>query len=199
MLTDTLQRSAPSRDDGPEPPLVHRSPLGRLRALTRWTGHRSRTTGRDWRREAYPVLQDTRAMIERGWVQHRSYVHRTPPPPLLRQIFRGETVRPDDVAAACLVGAVVQAVRRRGAIDHLGAAGPALDLLWDAWQESRGFDCPAAPARAVPREIRAIRALDLARWNDQPGRTRGEVLDLVDRATSRAIMSAMDRPRAAMR
>jgi len=34
-----------------------------------------------------------------------------------------------------------------------------------------------------------------ARWNDQPGRTREEVLGLVDLAASRAVMAAVSGPR----
>jgi hypothetical protein len=32
---------------------------------------------------------------------------------------------------------------------------------------------------------------DLTRWNDHPGRTRAEVLDLIELAVSRTIMTAM--------
>jgi len=39
------------------------------------------------------------------------------------------------------------------------------------------------------------RVRDLTRWNDQPGRTREEVLGLVDLAVSRAVMAAVGGPR----
>ena len=100
-----------------------------------------------------------------------------------------------DVAAACLVGAVVYAAQQRGSGDQLVKAGPALDYLWDAWQESRGLGGTGVAGRAAPRELRMARVRDLTRWNDQPGRTREEVLGLVDLAASRAVMAAVNGPR----
>jgi hypothetical protein len=38
------------------------------------------------------------------------------------------------------------------------------------------------------------RVRDLTRWNDQPGRTREQVLGLVDLAAGHAVMGAMRRP-----
>ncbi len=145
------------------------------------------------RTDAYGILQDARAVIAQGWVQNRWVVSRTPPPPLHRLIL-GRPAGPEDVTAACLVGAVVHVVRQRGATDHLTAAGPALDLLWDAWQESRGLGGPGVAGLAAPPEIRTLRVRDLTRWNDQPGRTRAEVLGLLDRAADRAIVAAVTPP-----
>ncbi len=140
----------------------------------------------DHRAAASGVLRDARATIEQGWVQNRWFTRRSPPPPLRRLIFGGPVDRLDDVTAACLVGAVVRAVRQRGATDDLVAAGPAVDLLWDAWQESRGLGGEGVSGRAAPREVRTARARELSRWNDEPGRTRAEVLALLDRAIAAA-------------
>src|SRR5690242_11345743 len=99
-------------------------------AVVRWAAAPFRSRARDWRYDTYAVLQDARSIVERGWVQNQWYVHRTPPPPLLRLILGpARPADPDDVRAACLVGAVFHAVRRRGALDDLMAAGPVLDLL----------------------------------------------------------------------
>jgi len=40
--------------------------------------------------------------------------------------------------------------------------------------------------------MRTARARDLMHWNDEPGRTRAEVLRLLDVATTRAIMAEVD-------
>jgi hypothetical protein len=190
MSTELLQHSAPDADRKLAPRPVHRSPIGRVRALSRWRAGGRRVAGTDFRANAYGVLQDARALIEQGWVQNRWVVSRAAPPSLRRMLFGGP-VGIDDVRAACLVGAVVHAVRQRGATDDLTAAGPALDLLWDAWQESRGLDGPGVAGLAAPAEIRTVRVRDLTRWNDQPGRTRPEVLGLLDLAAGRAILAAV--------
>jgi hypothetical protein len=39
-----------------------------------------------------------------------------------------------------------------------------------------------------------MRIRGLARWNDRPGRTRDEVLAVLDDASSRVIMAAMREP-----
>ncbi|MFI7600492.1 hypothetical protein [Actinoplanes sp. NPDC049681] len=122
--------------------------------------------------EAYRVLEDARAVLAQGWIQNRWFVSGPAP-------------------AACLVGAVVHAARQGGPGDPAVKAGPALDYLWDAWQESRGLGGAGIAAWAAPRELRMARVRDLTRWNDQRGRTREEVLGLVDLAASRAIMAAV--------
>jgi hypothetical protein len=142
--------------------------------------------------EVCAVLADARALIERGWMQDNWY--------MTRQRLEGSDPAawsggkaPDltDVTGACLVGAVVLATRQRDPRADLIDAGPALDLIWDAWQESRGLGGPGVAGRAAPLAVRAARMHDLTRWNDQPGRTRAEVLRLLDLATSRAIMEAV--------
>ena len=123
------------------------------------------------------VLADARqSLIEDGWVQNTWYARRADP---------GTTT------AACLVGAVVRAARRHEPGAGPLAAGPTLDVLWDALQESRGMGGPGLAGRAVPPQVRTARVRDLTRWNDRAGRSRAEVLELIDLATSRAIMEAM--------
>jgi len=144
---------------------------------------------------AYRVLEDARAVIaEGGWIQDHWFARRPAPSPA-----PARSARPSDglgdVPAACLVGAVVYAAQQSGSGDHLVKAGPALDYLWDAWQESRGLGGTGIAAWAAPRELRMARVRDLTRWNDQPGRTREEVLGLVDLASSRAVMAAVSGPR----
>jgi hypothetical protein len=68
-------------------------------------------------------------------------------------------------------------------------------VLWDALQELRGTHLPGVAGRAAPPAVRAARVRDLTRWNDHPGRSRAEVLRLLDVASSRAIMEAVGSPR----
>jgi len=145
--------------------------------------------------EAYRVLEDARAVIAQGWIQDHWFVARRPASSHPRAQSASLSDGLGDVAAACLVGAVVHAAQQRGSGDQLVKAGPALDYLWDAWQESRGLGGTGVAGWAAPRELRMARVRDLTRWNDQPGRTREEVLGLVDLAVSRAVMAAVGGPR----
>ncbi|MEV4641229.1 hypothetical protein AB0J80_28195 [Actinoplanes sp. NPDC049548] len=171
-------------------PGVRRSLLGRIRALPRPEPAARPWQGRPY--EAYRVLEDARAVIAQGWVQGHWFARR--PGPV--HLGAWSSHPPDGFGgapAACLVGAVVHAARLRGPGDHFAQAGPALDYLWDAWQESRGLGGAGVAGWAAPRELRLVRVRDLTRWNDQPGRTRDEVLALVDRAAARAIMAGVSR------
>jgi hypothetical protein len=176
---------------------VRRSLLDRIRVF-----QRPEPDARRWQSrpdEAYRVLEDARAVIAQGWIQDHWFARRPAPSRLRAQSSRRSDgpgdVAAGDVAAACLVGAVVYAAQQHGSGDQLVKAWPALDYLWDAWQESRGLGGTGVAGRAAPRELRMARVRDLTRWNDQPGRTRDEVLGLVDLAASRAVMAAVGRPR----
>lgn len=144
---------------------------------------------------ARQVLDDARAVIERGWLQHGWYVVQTPPLPAGRRLLRSQPVPvPDDLGAACLVAAVAVAAHSGGSRpDVVGDAGPVIDIVWDALQESTGRAGRSATGRAAPREVRVSRMRDLVHWNDAAGRTRRDVLELVDRSISRTIMAAMSR------
>jgi len=127
--------------------------------------------------ETCEVLSDARAVVERGWVQGRWYA-------------AGPTA---GVGGACMVGAVVHAARRRHPRGADLAAGPAIDALWDAWQESCGLGGPWSFGRAAAPDVRTIRVRDLTRWNDDPRRTREDVLGLLDLAMSHAIIEGLGR------
>lgn len=134
------------------------------------------------------VLEAARAVIARGWMQDGWYAAR-PRPRRMRLLLADRSPGVDDVTRACLVAAVAVAAHRAGSrVDVLGEAGPALDAVWHALEESRGR---AVPARAEPQEVRVARLRELARWNDTPGRTREDVLAVLDGAISRTIMSAV--------
>jgi hypothetical protein len=126
--------------------------------------------------EVCEILDGARAiLVDDGWVQNRWY---------------GDQPAPATGPRACLVGAVVRAARGH---DETGA-GPAIDVLWDALQESRGLAGPGVAGRAAPPQVRIARVRDLTRWNDRAGRTRDDVVGLLDLATSRTIMTAMRTP-----
>jgi hypothetical protein len=143
------------------------------------------------------VLERARALVQRGWLQHSWYVTRRPQPPTLLARLRDALRSPDvdEVERACLVAAVAVAAHGGGARpDIMRDAGPALDVVWDALWERPGRPGPRSPARAVPPAVRAARMRDLVRWNDAAGRSRAEVVALLDRAISRTILSAMHTP-----
>ena len=188
----TAPRGGPDRRQRPGRQGVLRSLLDRIRVLQRPEPGVRPSHGRP--DEAYRVLEDARAMIARGWIQDHWFARRPARSRRAPQSAR-PVERPRRRRCACLVGAVVYAVQQRGSGDPLVKAGPALDYLWDAWQESRGLGGTGIAGRAAPRELRMARVRDLTRWNDQPGRTREEVLGLVDLAASRAVMAAVSGPR----
>jgi hypothetical protein len=95
-----------------------------------------------------------------------------------------------EVIGACLVGAVVQ-----------GAGGPAtvrsqlvqrtLDLVWHTLREE-----PHRPVQWCPGpRVRMLGVLELTHWNDAPGRTQGEVVELLLAAGESAVVQR-DRCRA---
>lgn len=140
------------------------------------------------------VLERARVIVERGWLQNGWYVARpTAPAPArgLRRLLAARSPDVDEVRQACLVGAVAVAAHGgTGRVDVGGDAGPVLDLVWDTLGEA-ALPGPGAAGRAVPPAVRVSRMRELVRWNDAPGRTRGEVLDLLDRSISRTILTAV--------
>ena len=152
--------------------------------------------------EVLEVLATARSVIEDGWVQDAWFAVRPrsqPAPAPAVAMVSSSLSYPDrdDLAGACLVGAVVHAVRIRHPGDaraEVDGVGPAIAVLWDALQESRGLGSRGVAGRVAPPAVRAARVRDLTRWNDQRGRSRGDVLDLLDLAASRTVMAAMTTP-----
>ena len=159
----------------------------------RWW-HRRPSPPRDALQEldrAREVLDRARALIETGWVQDRWYVLAPRRSSLLRQAV----VAPDEVEAACLVGALALALREQDPrADLLTGGGPVLDVVWHAAREAGASPDPVPARRAWPRDTRLRHVRNLTRWNDRPGRTRDDVLAVLDDASSRVIMAAMREP-----
>lgn len=132
---------------------------------------------------AQALLERARALVAEGWVQDAFYVVRgrhgeTRPVSPFGLLLLTRT----DVVGACLVGAVAHASAAVDRGDRRSQSALAVDLLWEALDGGSADAHPAA---------RAARVRDLAGWNDEPGRSREDVLDLLDRAVSRTISAAM--------
>src|SRR3954466_10906112 len=88
--------------------------------------------------EVLEVLATARNVVEDGWVQDAWFAVRSgsqpaPAPPAARVSSSLSYPDRDDLAGACLLGAVVHAVRLRHPRDARGegdGAGPALDVPW---------------------------------------------------------------------
>lgn len=139
---------------------------------------------------ARALLERSRRTVAEGWVQDAFYVVRDqrgelrPVSPFgLLVLSRG------DVAGACLVGAVAHASSTLDRRERRGPSAAVVDLLW----AELAARCPSAvtgpyllPVWEDPHPTaRAARVRDLAQWNDDPRRTRDEVLDLIDGAVAR--------------
>ena len=131
------------------------------------------------------LLEQARDLVAAGWVQDAFYVvrdrhgHERPVSP-----FGLLLLSRTDVVGACLVGAVSHASAAVDRRVRRGYAAAAVDALWESLGTGPVTDT-AHPA------ARAARVRDLAAWNDRPGRSRAEVLDLLDRAVSRTISLAV--------
>lgn len=136
------------------------------------------------------VLEAARAVVERGWLQHGWY--RTAPRSWRSKLF-GPIPTPETLDAACLVAAVAVAGHSGGALTQIDRdSGPALDLLWESLQDQHGR--PVTGDGAVAPIVRRARMRELVRWNDAEGRTRDDVLGLIDRAASRSILDQVRTP-----
>lgn len=159
------------------------------------------------------VLEGARAELEAGWVQGGWWA--TSSGDGATKLATGYATaggHPDHVDGVCLVGALVRSGSRRpGARSDVGRA---VDAVYDALWASRGqpdvpladtsspdTSAPGAPAYrglppVPPPEVRLARVRTLTQWNDQAGRTRAEVLGVVDGAISATIMNLMSVPQA---
>lgn len=143
-------------------PAPRRTSLRKRLAERRMLARRDRLTARLVELHAIAELTEkARATVENGWLQRDWYRYQ-------------DLDERDSIAGACLVGAIV----------HAGG-GPAaftsqlvqrtLDLTWNTLYGVDGDSLAWCP----PPAVRISHARDLTRWNDQPCRTRGEVVDLL--------------------
>jgi hypothetical protein len=143
------------------------------------------------------VLEGARAELDAGWVQGGWWA--TGSGDGSTRLVSGYATaggHPDHVEGVCLVGALIRA--GSGLPDARSDVGRAVDAVYDALWVSRGQ--PDAPAyRGLPPvpspDVRLARVRTLTQWNDQAGRTRAEVVGLVDRAISATIMGLISAAR----
>jgi hypothetical protein len=123
------------------------------------------------------VLEGARAELEAGWVQGSWWSVTT----------GGDRNHVDGV---CLVGALIRA----GGNDENAATGRAVDAVYDALWASRGQPAPVRQLVPSP-QVRLARVRMLTQWNDRPGRTKAEVMTVIDRTISATILTLMTTPR----
>jgi hypothetical protein len=123
------------------------------------------------------LLSEAAAVVGSGWVQNAWFAVATPRGERLLTAHQVRQIYVYPVTRACLAGSIV-----------LAAGGPdqaptqlvqrTLDLTWHALRDD--LEPPAVLCPSPP--VRTMRLLDLTRWNDAPGRTRTDVINLLGSA-----------------
>jgi hypothetical protein len=140
-----------------------------------------RPPGHDRPAEFLAVLQHALTVVEAGWVQNRWTV------PAASPTGTAGDGTADGPVRACLVGAVALAVRARDPRADLAVAtGPALAYVGDAVFGGR------AAGRSAPHHVRVQRMRELARWNDERGRTRADVVTALDKAAAAVVARVVE-------
>ncbi len=99
-------------------------------------------------------------------------------------------VRPtEDIAGACTVGTLLRLAEDPDRPTSISDVRRCVDELHEALRETRGHPSqPAGQAYALATRRAHLRVLTA--WNDAPGRTREQVVDLFDRAIGRTIVGS---------
>jgi hypothetical protein len=141
--------------------------------------------------EALAVLTAARGVISRGWVQRAWYVTETPAGRRRagQRFFPGRLDHAK-VVEACLIGAVMHAGWQQSS--RAEYSYPAIDALWHALFDATPRSDADPIGAPCPPLVRAARVRDLTTWNDRIHRTRGDVLQLLDRAASRLATSRVE-------
>jgi hypothetical protein len=133
------------------------------------------------------VLGRAAGVVERGWLQHAWFVVATPAGPSAVTAYDVDMAEVYPVTGACLVGAVVAAAGGPKAVGTQ-LTQRTLDLTWHTLREDSDRPVKWCPGPGV----RTLQVLDLTHWNDDPSRTRPQVVDLL-RAAGRAARTERDR------
>ena len=184
MTTATLERPVERRPDTVRARLAERRLLARRNRLL---ARQDRLVGRLAElRDIAELAVRAGAVIETGWIQRGWYRYATEAPENRAPEDRApedrapENRAPKDgpadrsIAGACLVGAIVHAAGGPQAF-NTQLVQRSLDLTWNTLYGVAGDSLAWCPAPSV----RTSHLRDLIRWNDQPGRTRDEVRDLL--------------------
>jgi hypothetical protein len=123
------------------------------------------------------LLVQAAAVIGNGWVQGAWFAVATSKGERPLTAYEVRLTAGREVTGACLVGAIVHAAGGPAAV-RSQLVQRTLGLAWHTLREE-----PDRRVRWCPGpDVRVMRVLDLTRWNDAPGRTRGEVIDLLQAA-----------------
>lgn len=144
------------------------------------------------------LLEAARAEVSAGWVQDGWW---TSPADggqqiLLTGVAAGLSA-PATAGAVCLAGALIRAGAGQGRDSEIGRAIDVVyDALWESRNQSVATPAPSVLAVSSP-QVRQAKIQALTRWNDAQGRTRNEVLAILDRAIGRVIqnLAALPAPR----
>lgn len=98
--------------------------------------------------------------------------------------------RPSEAGAACLIGSMLLLAEDQDTAHSLDDVWRATDELYEAVHERAGHRSYPPGHRFAPSQRRAhLRALTT--WNDEPGRSQGDVVDLLNRGISRTIAACV--------
>ncbi|GAA2108569.1 hypothetical protein GCM10009841_29120 [Microlunatus panaciterrae] len=93
------------------------------------------------------------------------------------------------VVSACLVGTLLRLADDPDRATSVRDVRACVDELYEATHEQMGHS-PRPAGRSFPVTEQRARLQAVTAWNDAPGRTREQVLDVLDRAISRTIVAA---------
>jgi hypothetical protein len=137
------------------------------------------------------TLEQARSVLDQqGWTSGAWFTVRQPSgQPRLATTAEAFALRDPrrDVVASCLVGALVRLADDPDRTASVADVWGCVDELYEALHERLGHDA-LPPGRIYSHPQRRAHLQTLTTWNDAPGRTREQVLDLVDCAIARTIV-----------
>ncbi len=98
--------------------------------------------------------------------------------------------RPSGAGAACLIGSMLLLAEDQDTAHSLDDVRRAGDELYEAAHERAGH-ASFAPGHRFAANQRRAHLRVLTAWNDEPGRTQGDVIDLLNRGISRTIAACV--------
>lgn len=139
------------------------------------------------------ALEQTRAALtEQGWTGGGWFAVQDPGGEVrlatLAEAFALRDPR-RDVRGACLVGTMLRLAEDPDTAPSVTDVWGCVDELYEAMHEQAGH-ASFPPGRLYPHAQRRAHLQGLTAWNDSPGRTREQVVDLVDRAIARTLVAA---------
>ena len=155
------------------------------------------TDGRElWLRQLARIryaLEGARAaLVQHGWTSGAWFTVEQSPGSFRRATAQEAfgLVGPEaSVLNACLVGTLLRMADDPDQVPTIADVWGCVDELYEAMHEQLGHHS-FPPGRAYPHAERRARLQGLTAWNDAPGRTQEQVLDVVDRAVARTIVAA---------